>query len=215
MSRFTLAGAASLLVAPLLAAAALAAAPTVSDGAADRLAALTDHRTAAIASLAVQTVAIVLLIGGTIWLAVAVAGRSPRLAFWGGVVGVLGSLIVLFEDGVSAAGPAVVTALDPAAAASALDRIDSSLAVSALEPLTIVGDLGLAALAIATVRMGVPRWAAALFVVGAFGETIGFATSTRALIVAGFVVLFVGLAGTVPTLVRKPVERTVAAPATA
>lgn len=215
MSRFTLAGAASLLLAPILAVVAFAAAPTVSDDAGDQLAALTDHRAAAIASLTLQTVAIVLLLAGTIWLAVAVAGRSPRLAFWGGVVGALGSALVLFEDGIAAAGPAVAATLDPATATSTLHAIGSSTAVSALEPLTVVGDLGLVALAVAAVRMGVPRWAAALFAIGAFGETIGFATSTRALIVAGFAVLFVGLAGTVRTLVRRPVERTVATPATA
>ena len=56
--------------------------PTVSDDAPAQVAALTDQRGAMIAGMALQTIAIALLIGGVIWLASRLrralpASRSP------------------------------------------------------------------------------------------------------------------------------------------
>jgi hypothetical protein len=204
MSKSDLTGAAALLAAPLLVLAGVALAPTVSDDAAVQVAALTDHRGAAIAGLTLQTIAISLLIGGVIWLAVTLASRTPRLALAGGVLAVVGSLIPLFENGVAATAPTLVAALDPARATTAIARIDSSAAVSALEPFSLLADLGLALLAIAAVKAGAPRWAAILVAVGAFGEGVGFGSGTRALILAAFAVLFAGFAGIVRALRAEP-----------
>ena len=155
-SKSTIAGAAALLAAPIVVIAATLAQPTLSDDAAKQVAALTDHRSAVIAGMALSMIAVVLLIAGIIWLAFALAPRAPRLAVTGGVLGVLGSLIVLFENSVGAAAPAIVAGLDRAQATALLDRIHSSAAISALEPLSLVGDIGIALLGIAAVRRRAP-----------------------------------------------------------
>jgi hypothetical protein len=208
MSKTTLAGAASLLAAPILIIVATLVRPTVSDAAADQVTALTDHRGAVIAGLAIGILAAVLLIAGIVWLATAVASHGRALAVWGGILGVLGMLVVLFEDGISAAAPSVVGALDPAQATTALDRIGSSAAVEVLEPVTIVGAIGLTLLAIAAARAGTHRVAAAAIAAGAFVETAGFAVASSAVIVVGFVLLFLGLAAAVRTLLAEPRGRT-------
>ena len=123
MLRTTRAAAAALLAAPAVAIVAAVVQPTLSDDPARQLHALTDHRAAAIAGLALNTVAIVLLIAGVIWLALAISRRAPRLAMAGGTLGVLGSLTVLFENGVAAAAPSVVRGLDPGTATAALERV--------------------------------------------------------------------------------------------
>ena len=71
------------------------------------------------------------------------------------MLGVLGSLVVLFENGVGAAAPAIVDTLDRAQATAVLDRINTG-AISALEPLSILGDIGIALLGIAVARAGAP-----------------------------------------------------------
>jgi hypothetical protein len=210
MSRTSLAGAFALLAAPVVVAAGTLVQPTISDDPAAQVAALTDHRGAMIAGMTLTTLALALLIYGTIWLALAVAPRAPGLALAGGVLGMAGWLILLFEAGIAAAAPAVVHGLDPAAAAAALDRIGSSTAVTALEPLSLVGDVGIALLGFAATRSGAPRWSAAAIAVGAFAETAGFATETRALVIAGFAVMLVGLARAVRSLVAEPRSRVAA-----
>jgi len=120
----------------------------------------------------------------------------------GGVLGVLGSLVVLFESGVSAAAPAIADTLDRAQATAVLDRISTG-AVSALDPLAILGDIGVALLGIAAARAGAPRWAAAAIVIGALGEGAGFATGTKALVIISFALLFAGLLQAVRTLVTR------------
>ena len=207
MSRPTFAGAAALLAAPLPVFVGIALLPTVSDEPARQVAALTDHRSAMIAGLVLQTLSIALLIGGTIWLATALARHAPRLALAGGILGVVGSLIPFYEDGIAAAAPAVVAALDPATAAAILERIHSSAAVSVLEPFSLLGDLGVTLLGIAAVKAGASRWAAVVVAVGAFGEGAGFAGGTRPLILAGFAILFVGLAMVTRTLLLQPAQR--------
>ena len=168
-SKSMTAGAVALLAAPIVVIASTLAQPTLSDDAASQVAALTSHRGAMITAMALNSIAVALLIAGVIWLALALAPRAPRLALAGGVLGVFGLLAVLFENGVAAAGPAIVGGLDPIQATAVLDRIHSG-ALSALGPLAVTGDIGLALLGIAAVKAGAPRWAGAAIVVGALGR---------------------------------------------
>lgn len=201
-SKSTLAGAAALLAAPIVVIAGTVAQPTLSDDAATQVAALTVHRGPMVAGMTLRTAGLVLLIAGTVWLALTIAPRAPRLAMAGGVLGVFGSLVVLFESGVGAAAPAIVDTLDRAQATAVLDRINTG-AISALDPLSILGDIGVALLGIAVLKAGAPRWAAALIVVGALGEGAGFATGTKALVIISFALLFAGLLQAVRTVVTR------------
>src|SRR5258708_17900275 len=99
-SKSTTAGALALLAAPILVIVATLAQPTLSGDAAKQVAALTDHRGAMITGMALGLIAVVLLIAGIIWLALALAPRAPRLAMIGGALGVFGLPLVLFESGV-------------------------------------------------------------------------------------------------------------------
>ena len=202
LSKSTFAGAAALLAAPIVVIAGTLAQPTLSDDAATQVAALTVHRGPMIAGMTLRTTGLILLIAGTVWLALTLAPRAPRLAMAGGVLGVLGSLVVLFENGVGAAAPAIVDTLDRAQATAVLDHINTG-AISALDPLSILGDIGIALLGIAVARAGAPRWAAAAIVIGAVGEGAGFATGTKALVIISFALLFAGLLQAVRTLVTR------------
>ena len=202
LSKSTFAGAAALLAAPIVVIAGTLAQPTLSDDAATQVAALTVHRGPMIAGMTLRTIGLILLIAGTVWLALTLAPRAPRLAMAGGVLGVLGSLVVLFENGVGAAAPAIVDTLDRAQATAVLDHINSG-PISALDPLSILGDIGIALLGIAVARAGAPRWAAAAIVIGALGEGAGFATGTKALVIISFALLFAGLLQAVRTLVTR------------
>jgi hypothetical protein len=202
LSKSTFAGAAALLAAPIVVIAGTLAQPTLSDDAATQVAALTVHRGPMIAGMTLNTIALILLIAGTVWLALTLAPRAPRLAMAGGVLGVLGSLVVLFENGVGAAAPAIVDTLDRAQATAVLDHINSG-ALSALDPLSILGDIGIALLGIAILKAGAPRWAAAAIVIGALGEGAGFATGTKPLVIISFALLFAGLLQAVRTLVTR------------
>ena len=152
-----IAGATALLAAPILAIAGALAQPTLSGDAAKQVLALTSHREAMIAGMTLSMIAAVLLIGGIIWLALTLAPRAPRLAMVGGPLGVLGSLIVLFENSVGAAAPAIVAGLDRAQATAVLGRIQSSAAISAFEPVSILGNIGVALLGITAAGAGAPR----------------------------------------------------------
>jgi hypothetical protein len=210
MSKRTIAGAVALLAAPIIVIVATLAQPTLSDDAASQVAALTDHRGAMITSMALSSVAVVLLIAGIIWFALALAARAPRLAMAGGVLGVFGLLVVLFENGVAAAFPAIVGGLDRIQAAFVLDRIHSG-AITALGPLSIIGDIGLALLGLAADKAGAPRWTGAAIAIGALAQGAGFATGTKALVIIAFAVLFVGLLQAVRTIVASPAPRLAAA----
>jgi hypothetical protein len=192
MSKISAAGATCLVAAAPLVIIGTLISPTISDEAADQVSAFNSHRAAMITGMTLSAIALVLLIGGTIWLALAVASRSSRLAVAGGVLGVFGSLVVLFENSLDAAIPSIVRGLDATQATAIVDRINSSLAVSGLEPVTILGDIGLLVLGIAAVKIGLSRWAAAALGVGALIEGAGFATSTKAVVVTGFVLVFAG-----------------------
>lgn len=190
MSKPSLAGAAALLAAPLVVILAVAVVPTLSDEAGDQVAAFTGHHGAMVTGSILQGVSIVLLIAGAGWLATALASRTRSLAVTGGILTVLGSLPVVYDDGVHAAVGALASAGDTAM----VERIASSAGVKAVEPFSLVGDLGLALLGIAAAKAGAPRWTAAAIVVGAFGEGAGFATGTRPLVLAAFALLFVAFA---------------------
>jgi hypothetical protein len=196
-------GAVALVAAPVVALAGTLLQPTLSDSPADQVAALSDHRGAMIGAMTLNGIAVVLLIAGTIWLAFAIAPRSPRLALAGGVLGVLGSLVVLFESGVAAAAPAIVSGLGPAQATAALQSIHSSTAASGLEPLSLAGDVGLALLGLALVKLGAPRSGAAAIAIGAFAEGAGFAIGTKGAVLTGFALLFVGLAYALRAVVAR------------
>jgi hypothetical protein len=203
-SKSTLGGAAALLAAPILVIAGTLAQPTLSGDAATQVAALTGHRGPMITGMALGLIAVVLLIAGIIWFALALAPRAPRLAMAGGVLGVFGLLVVLFENGVAAAIPAIVGGLDRIQATFVLDRIHSGAAIMALGPLSIIGDIGLALLGLAAVKAGAPRWAGAAIAIGALAEGAGFATGTKALVIIAFAVLVLGLLQAVRTLAASP-----------
>jgi hypothetical protein len=209
-------GALALLAAPIVVIAAVLIQPTLSDGAAKQVTVLTDHRGAMITSMALSLIAVVLLIAGIIWLALAVAPSAPRLAAAGGVLGVFGSLVVLFENSVAATAPAIVSTLDRAQATAVLERVHSG-AIAAAEPLALLGGIGIALLGIAALKAGAPRWAAAAIAVGALGQVAGFATSTKALVVTSFAILFAGLLPAVRALrtPRRQYPAAEPAPATA
>lgn len=210
-SKSTFAGAGALLAAPIVAVTATLVRPTLPDDAANQVGALSDHRGAMIAGLALDTVGVVLLTAGIVWLALALASRAPGLAVAGGVLGVLGSLIVVFVNGISAAAPTIVHGLDPAQATATLHRIQASAAVSGLEPLQLLSDIGVALLGIAATRTGAPRWAAATIAIGAIGEGAAFGTGTKALVIVAFAILCVGLVEALRTLIAAPSERLAAA----
>jgi hypothetical protein len=207
LSKSRFAGAGALLLAPIVVIAANLARPTLSDDAANQVAALTDHRGVMIAGIALNTIGVMLLTAGIVWLALVLAPRAPRLALAGGVLGVLGSLLVVFSSGVDATGPAIVQGLDPAQATATLHRIQSSAAVSGLGPIKLLGDIGIALLGVAVVRAGAPRWAGAAIAIGAIAEGAGFGTHTKGLVIAAFAIMFVGFVETVRTLVAARGEQ--------
>jgi hypothetical protein len=200
MHRPNLAGATALVAAPVLAIIGIAVSPTMSNQSADQVTAVSVHHFASGLGLTLQTLAAVLFIAGIAWLALAVAERSPKLALAGGILGVGGLLIVLFEDGVSATTPAIASGLDHAAATGLLDRVHSG-ALAGLEPVSLLGDLGLALLGFAAVKAGASQWTAAAITVGAFGESAGFATGNKPLLLISFAVLLAGLTGACAGLV--------------
>jgi hypothetical protein len=213
MSRLALTGAASFLAAPILAAAGVLASTTMSDDPATQVAAFADHRSAMIAGAVLETVGIVLFLAGIVWLATALAPRARGLAAAGGILGVAGSLVILLEDGLGAALPSVVSALDPAQAVAVIHHIHSS-AVYGLEPVSLLQAVGCLLLALAALRSGVPRWAAGLFALGGFVDTVGFASASKPLTVIGFVFLLGGLAQLVRSFAgREPAPAAAAQPA--
>ena len=86
-SKSMTAGAVALLAAPIIVIAATLAQPTLSDDAARQVAALTGHRGAMITSMALNSIAVVLLIAGIVWLALDAPGyiTAERLNLSGGL----------------------------------------------------------------------------------------------------------------------------------
>lgn len=205
MPRPSIAGAICLIAAAPLALVGNLVMPTLSDEATDRVAALTQHRGPMILGQTLSNVGLVMLIAGTIWLAFRIGRASPKLALAGGILGVFGSLVVLFEAGVQASFASIVAGLDADHATTALDRIGASAAVKSLEPLSLVGDIGLVMLAVAAMRIGMPRWAAACLGVGALVEGLGFATAAKGVVAIGFALLFVGAVMVVRATLSAPI----------
>ncbi len=203
MPKPTPVGAAVLVAAPTLAIVGIAVSPTTSDDAAKQVAALAAHRSAVILGLTLETLALALLIAGSIWLALAIGDRAPRMALVGGILGVGGSLVVMFENGAAAATAAVVGALNPAGATAAVERIHSG-ALAGIEPLSLVGEIGLAILGYAAAKAGAPRWTRVAVPIGALCAGAGFATGTKPLQLIAFAILLVGLAGVSASLTREP-----------
>jgi hypothetical protein len=213
-TRSTIAGPLALVAAPIVVIASALVSPTLSGDAATQVASLISHRGAMITGMTLDLAGVVLLIGGLVWLAITLAPRAPRLAVAGGVAGVLGLLVVLFENSVTAVAPATVSGLGRAQAVAMLDGIHSG-AISALEPLALIGDIGIVLLGIAVARAGAPRWAAAVIAVGALGEGAGFATGTKALVIIAFVLLLAGFLQAVRTLTNSEGPQMTAEPARA
>lgn len=211
MSTSARAGAAALIVGPLLGLAGYAVLPTLSDHAADVVPALTAHQGGMITGLTLQTLGIALLIGGLVWLAVRLAPASPRLAVAGGVAGVAGALVVLFEDGLTAAMPSIVSSLGAAPATTAVHQVTTS-PVASLDPVSVLFAIGVAMLGFAAVKAGAPRWVAPVLTAGALVQTVGFASAARPLVIVGFaslIVLFTLIVRSLqttelPQLVRQP-----------
>lgn len=214
MSNLARAGAASFVAAPVLAAAGVLVSTTMSDDAAAEVAAFAGHRGAMIGGLVLQTVAIALFAGGIVWLATTVAPRARGLAAAGGILGIAGSLVITLEDGATATVASIASALDPAQAESAVHRIHSS-ALGGLEPVSLLQAVGCLLLALAALRSGVPQWAAGMFALGGFVDTVGFAAASKPLTVVGFALLLAGLLPIVHALAgrEKPAPAAVVQPA--
>jgi hypothetical protein len=205
MPKLNLTGAIALVAAPALALVGVAVTPTMSDHAANQVQALTVNRSAMILGLTLQTLAVVLLIAGTIWLALAIRSGAPKLAVAGGILAVGGSLVVLFENGAAAAAAAIVGHLDPAAATAAVGQIHSG-ALAGLEPVSILGDIGLAILGYSAVKAGAARWTGVAIPVGALAVGLGFATGTKPVLLIAFAILLIGVAGAAANLVGRPAQ---------
>ena len=204
MSKSHRAGATALLAGPLLALVINAVLPTLSDDATAVVGSLHSHHGTMVLGLSLEPLSIALMIAGAVWLAAVLRTRAPRLATAGGIIGVAGGLVVLFEDGVHAVAPAVADTLGAGTAAKVLDNIHSS-AVARVEPLALLLALGLTLLAAAAVKAGAPGWLAFAVGVCAFGQGIGEATGIRVLLLATFAGLFLSLAAIVRTLSSDPV----------
>ena len=198
MSPISRAGAACLLAGPLAGLASVLVEHTLSLKAADQAAAFTVHPTATHVGLAVNAVASVLLAAGLLWFAWTTYGRSPRLAVAGGVLGLLGSFSIMVDDAVHIAGSLVVSGLPAGRATQLLDRLTSGGLVAA-GVLSELADLGMILLAVAALRIGVPRWGTATLCLGVVAEAVGFGTGSRYLAAAGFALTLVGCATVVRT----------------
>lgn len=211
MPKRAFAGPAALLAGPLTIIACALVIPTLSDKAADQVAALDHHRTAMLTGLSLQLVTIALLVAGAIWLAFTVSSHAPRLAFAGGSLAVGGGLIVLFIDAIHVGAASAALGLGVGQATGVVDRILSSRVVTVFEPLQMLQDIGFVVLAAAVVKAGVPKWAATAVAAGAIAESLGFAAGLRGLVAIAFAVMFAGLVPTVTRLTGARPMRSAAA----
>jgi hypothetical protein len=193
MSAYSRAGATCLVLAPVAGLVSALAGVPVSGKTADLASSFTDHPSTARLGLALNAIAATLLVGGIIWFAMICHPRAPRLAMAGGTLGVLGMLSVLFDDAVHVCGSLVVDGLSTDQARTALGPLTSG-GVFAVGPLSELGDIGLVLLAIAALRLGLPRWAAAVLCLGVIGEGVGFGAGSRYLVATGFALTAVGAA---------------------
>lgn len=211
MSAHARAGATCLVLAPIAGCASVAIGATVSSKAADQAKAFVEHPAATHVGLGLNAVAAALLIGGIVWFAWVTYPRSPRLAVVGGALGVFGMLAAVFDVAVHASGSLVVAGMNTTQATTALGPLTSG-GIVASGPLSELADVGLILLAVAALRLGLPRWGTAVICVGAIGEGLGFAVGSRYLAAAGFAVTAVGLATVVRTVHVGAPTPAVAAP---
>lgn len=187
------AGAIALLAGPVLGLTATIVMPTLSDDADDVVNALTAHHTAMTSGLTLQTLSIPFMIAGLVWLATTLVKRSPRLALTGGILGVAGGLLILFEDGLDDTAPSIVSSLQGNHATAALNQLGSSFA-AAIDPLALLFDLGLALLGFAAVKAGAQRWIGPALTVCALLQGVGFASAARPVLLVSFAGMAVLLA---------------------
>jgi len=192
MSKPARAGAAALVAGPIIGLIAVIVLPTLSDDAGDIVAALTAHHSAMITGLTLQTLSIPVMIAGVVWLATTLAVNTPRLALAGGLLSVAGALVILFEDGLTDAGPSIVSSLDPRNATVALHHLHSSTAAG-LDPLALLFDLGVALLGYAAVRAAVPSWVAIALTISAVAQGVGFGAGSRPVVATAFAAMAVCL----------------------
>lgn len=193
------AGAACLVVGPLVGFVSMLVTRTVSLKAADQAAAFTAHPGQTQLALALNALAAVLLAAGLVWLAWTVHQRAPRLAVAGAVVGVLGLFAIMFDDAVHVSGSIVVNGLSAGAATSVLHGLTTG-GVTAVGPLSELADLGVILLAVAALQIDVPRWAAAVLCAGVVVQGAGFGAGSRYAAAVGFALAFVGFATVVRTV---------------
>jgi hypothetical protein len=214
MSTQSRAGATCLVLAPLFGVASMLIERTVSLKAADQVAAFTAHPGLTHLGLAFNAIAAVLLIAGVVWFAWVTYEQSPRLAFAGGVLGVVGLLAILFDDAVHVAGSLMVAGLGTTQATDGFHRVISG-GSAAVGPLSELADIGIILLAVAALKISLPRWAAALVAAGGVVQGLGFATGNRYVAAAGFAASFVGFAMVVRTALATEPEPAPVPPAMA
>lgn len=198
MSSRSRAGAACLVLGPLLGIISMLTVRSVSHKAADQAAAFTVHPAASQLGLGVGVLAVVLLAGGLVWLAWTTHESSSRLAFAGGVLGLLGIFSVIADDLVHLSGALVANGHSVAQATALIAPLYSG-GVVAVGPLSLLNDLGMILLAVAAMRSGVPQWAVVVICTGVIAEGAGFGIGTRYLAAVGFALVFVGFAAVVRT----------------
>ncbi|HET7357131.1 MAG TPA: hypothetical protein VFJ09_10705 [Nocardioidaceae bacterium] len=214
MSSRSRAGAACLVVGPFLALVSRFISRSESHQLVDQAAAFTAHPAAEQLGLGLDTLAAVVLVGGLSWLTWATHERSPRLAFAGAVVGVLGLSSVVCDDSVHLAGARVAQGHSATQAAALISPLYSG-AVVVVGPLSVLTAIGLVLLAVAAARVGAPRWAVAVTCGGLLAESAGCGSDSRYLAAAGFALSALGFAGML-RLMLSPVavpEPGLAAPA--
>ncbi|HEY3530538.1 MAG TPA: hypothetical protein VGK78_15440 [Nocardioides sp.] len=173
---------------------------TLSEDASDQVAALSAHHDAVFAGVGLSSVAILVWLGGVLWLASALRPAAPRSALVGAALGVVGTAAVLFANGASAAAYAAATGLGTHDAASLLDRMGSGAEIA--DPFALLGDIAFIVLAIDAARAGAARWAVAGVIVGAVAEGGGFAVGSSVLAIVGFALLLVSLGAIARTMLH-------------
>jgi hypothetical protein len=188
-SALSRAGGACLLGGLLFGAVSVLAQPTISSDPAPMAAAISGHSAAMVLGGALNSIGAALLVAGLAWWAWLTYSRAPRWAVIGGVLGVLGILAVLLDDGLQIAAALM------GSTAHTLDGMSAASGV--IGPISVLNDVGMIVLAVASLRRGIPRALVSTAIIGSVVESAGFATGARYLAVVGLVVLLAGLAGLV------------------
>jgi hypothetical protein len=196
------AAAVCLVLAPVVEIGAIALMPSISGKGAAQLASVTAHRDAAIASLVLDSIALVLLAGAMAGLATAVGRRFTRWANAGALLAVVGIADLLVMNGINAvATEMVVPGADATQMAALVDRMQASPAWSLILMLSLLVSVGLVLLAVGLFKArAIPRAAAACIAVGAILDGAGFASGTLVVAAAAFAIMLPGFAYAAQTL---------------